>query len=208
MDALNLPFYDFMVDLETTGTNPDRHCILQAAIVAFDWERGRIGPSVSVNMEMPAWRSWDEDTRNWWARQDPAVFAAVTENPIHPFAGAKILSDFVRAHSGALGGPRMWAKPLSFEFPFVASLMRDANLDNPFFFRDAIDMQSFIRGSRFNPAANAFDREVPFVGDAHSALDDVYHQIRVALVAKARFVNPEGDYDAERQPQAEGDAAA
>lgn len=203
MDAVSLPFYDFMVDIETTGTNPDRHAAIQLAAVAFDWDNGRVGPSFAVNIEMPAWRSWDEDTRNWWARQDPAVFTAVTENPVHPFAAARLFVDWVRATSGALQSPRMWAKPISFDFPFLASLLRDAELQNPFHFRDAVDMQSFIRGTRFNPRAPAFDREVPFVGDAHNALDDVYHQIRVALVAKSRFVNPEGAYDAEAAIQTE-----
>lgn len=177
-----------MIDLETTGVEPNRNMLLQLACVPFDYETGRVGSKIfSQNLGGVPWRHWDEDTRNWWAKQDPAVFEAVTTNPLPPEQVMRNFKGWVHSTAGALHTPRMWAKPISFEFPFVASYFRDYDIDNPFHFRDAIDLQSFIRGLRRNPAAAPFDKEVPMVGDAHNAIDDVFHQIAVALTAKHRF---------------------
>jgi len=184
-----MPFYDIMTDIETTGTRPDRHHVMSLAGVAFNWFDGTIcaEDQFYVTMEMPGWRGWDEDTRDWWSRQSPETFAAAVVNPVPLAVGMQLYRDWVRRVTGALEPPRLWAKPISFEWPFIESCFRDANVQNPFFFRDAIDMQSFIRGMRMNPAAQAFDKQVPFVGREHHALDDTLHQVAVALTAKAKF---------------------
>lgn len=188
----DLPFYDFMIDVETTGVEPNRNAMISLACVPFCWETGRISHDVfDMNLMMPPTRHWDEDTREWWQKQSPSVFARATCNARPPLFVMQEFLAFVRRTSGALHGPRMWAKPISFEFPLIASYFRDYELDNPFHFRDAIDLQSFIRGTRRAPGAAAFDKEVPFVGDAHAAIDDVYHQIAVALTAKAMFATGE-----------------
>lgn len=181
-------YYDIMTDIETTGTRPDRHHVMSLAGVAFNWHEGLVSPDTFyVTMSMPGWRSWDEDTRAWWGRQKTETFQAATENPVSLAEGMWRYQQWVRKVTGALEQPRLWAKPISFEWPFIESCFRDAEVDNPFFFRDAIDMQSFIRGMRMNPAAPAFDKQVPFVGNEHHALDDTFHQIVVALTAKAKF---------------------
>lgn len=183
-----MPFYDIMSDIETTGTRPDRHHIMSLAGVAFNYLEGEIcHDTFYVTMEMPAWRSWDEDTREWWRKQSPETFAAATELPVSMKVGMQAYADWVHRVTGALEPPRLWAKPISFEWPFIESCFRDAEVKSPFFFRDCIDMQSFIRGMRMNPGAKAFDKEVEFVGREHHALDDTFHQIAVALTAKAKF---------------------
>lgn len=187
----DVSFYDFMADIETTDTDSGKGAILQAAMVAFNYDTGEIGPSICVNMWMPPTRRWDEGTRSWWANQHPDVFRRVTENPIHPRDGMLAIQKFVRETSGALYQPRLWAKPLTFEWPWFESYFREFEVDNPFHFRDGVDMQSFIRGMRGQPGAPAFDREVPMVGDAHHALDDSFHQLAVILTAKQKFGAPE-----------------
>ena len=80
-DVSSLPFYDFMVDIETTGTLGSRHAMISLACVPFCWKTSRIGHRIfNQNLDMPSWRFWDEDTRNWWAKQAPSVFLAATEN--------------------------------------------------------------------------------------------------------------------------------
>lgn len=181
-------FYDFMSDIETTGTRGDRNAILSLAGVAFNYAEGVVSPDTFyVTMEMPPWRTWCEDTRAWWHKQDPETFRLATENPVSLGEGMYRYQQWVRKVTGALEPPRLWAKPISFEWPFIESCFRDAGVDNPFFFRDCIDMQSFIRGMRMDPSAPAFDKQVPFVGREHHALDDTLHQIAVALTAKAKF---------------------
>lgn len=195
MELSNLPYYDFQVDIETTGTTGSRCAMLQLAIVPFDFSLGRISQRVFCeNLVMPWSRLWEEPTRDWWAKQDPAVWQRVTENPQPVRDVLYRAQQFVRDVSGALYQPRLWAKPISFEWPFLQSYFAEFDVDNPFHFRDCIDLQSFIRGMRNNPGAPAFDYEVPMIGDAHYALDDCYHQTAVALTAKQKFGAPPHGY--------------
>lgn len=191
-----VPCYDFMSDIETGGTDRDHAPIFQIACVAFDYATGYINPNTfCMNLEMAPHRYWDEDTRNWWAKQDPEVFNRVTEYPQPPAHVLRCFADWVRDTSGALEKPRLWAKPISFEFPFFESYFKQFGVEMPFHFRDAIDMQSFIRGLRHNPGAKAFDYEVPMVGHAHHALDDSFHQLAVILTAKQRFTSHGHEHD-------------
>ena len=188
---MELPCYDIMVDLETTGTQPETTAIVQIAAVAFDYDTGRIGGSYNRSLEMSSTRFWDEDTRKWWSGMPDVFERASTINVAHPKVVMLDFQQWVRGQTGALREPTLWAKPVSFEFPFLQSYFREYEVENPFFFRDCIDLQSFIRGMRGDPHARPFDKEVPMVGEAHNALDDVFHQIAVVLTAKHRFAKPE-----------------
>lgn len=196
-----MPYANVMVDLETTGTDPTLHAIIQIAAVTFDFQTDKIGDVFSINMSMPPTRSWDEDTRSWWAKQDPSVFAAVSTDPVHPRVAIHMFQQWVLNNTSAIVQPVLWAKPVSFEFPFLASYFREFEIDNPFHFRSAIDLQSFIRGMRGDPWAPPFDKEVPMVGDVHNAVDDVFHQIAVALAAKHKF-RGEGKHHGQSDDQA------
>jgi hypothetical protein len=175
-----------MVDIETTGTRPDLHAMFQLAAVAFDWNTGITGPTFNMKLNIPPGRHWDEGTRDWWSK-NPTAFEMASSNPQPPREVMLAFRDWVVATTGALEKPRFWAKPSTFDYQFVSSYFHQYEIENPFHFRDVIDMQSFIRGMRHNPGAPAFDREVEFEGVAHNGVDDVYHQILVALTAKHKF---------------------
>jgi len=175
-----------MIDLETTSTDPTHGAIIQLAAVQFDWEAGTIGSVFDRCMYLPDNRFWAEDTRTFWGEQKPEILDSIFDRAEDPAHVIPAFVEWTRTLT-VTGSLRMWAKPISFDFPFLASYLRQYGYTNPFHFRDAIDMQSFIRGMRRAPGAAAFDNEVPFEGDAHNALDDTFHQIRIALTAKGTF---------------------
>lgn len=75
------------------------------------------------------------------------------------------------------GQMRFWSKPTTFDFMFLASYFEDNNLQNPFHYREATDLNSFLRGLYY--PSNINEIEVPFSGDAHNALADTLHQLKV-----------------------------
>jgi DNA polymerase III alpha subunit (gram-positive type) len=178
---------DVMVDIETTGTSPDRTAILQIAAVKFDPYQKKIDTNFfNRNLWMPPNRFWDEGTRHFWQQQDPRVYEDVTKDPIDPATAMLEFDAWARQSDGPL---RFWAKPTSFDFSFVASYFNDYGISNPFSFRNAIDLNSFMQG-RANELGR-FDIDMPFEGDAHNGIFDCIHQIKMAFaVCTEGFVKP------------------
>lgn len=176
---------DLMVDIETTGTDPSHAAIIQIAAVRFDFDTMRIGESFCASLTMPSNRHWDEDTRTWWMKNLEVYEAIVAEEQDAGQVWRSFVDWCVRTSSLA-GDDRLWAKPISFEWPFLQSYGKQFSLDLPFHYRNAVDLNSFTRGMQRQPGAKPFDwqQEIPFVGDAHNAIDDVLHQIKIALTAK------------------------
>ena len=169
---------DVMVDIETTGTDPEHSAIIQIAAVRFNLETKEINSESMFNrcMWMPHGRYWAEDTRSWWNRQKPEVLAGIYERQEDP---GTVMRAF---HAWSIEKPvlaplRFWAKPTSFDFTFVASYFKSFDLMNPYHFREATDLNSYLRG-RGHQDVNSFWKDVPPVGDAHNALHDVLYQIK------------------------------
>lgn len=165
-------YTDVMVDIETTGTNPDRHAILQIAAVRFNLRDGTIDHSMFNRcLEMPRWRSWDEGTRQWWGNQPREVLDDILSR-------AEPYQDVMQAFwqwANATPGLRLWAKPTSFDPPFIASYFDDCGLLNPFHYRIARDLNSWVE-------ARYYPESVPDLGRgdygaAHNALNDCLYQI-------------------------------
>lgn len=174
---MDLP--DIMVDLETTGTQPEHSNIIQIAAVKFDHRTGEVGDHFDrCLLPLPS-RYWDEDTRKWWSGM-PTILDGIWRRMEPP---NQVLMDF--AHF-AQGSPVMWAKPVSFEFPFITSYYRELGLMNPFHFRLAMDQNSFIRARYFPEEAPRVEKELEFTGQEHNALHDVFHQIKTVLTVIER----------------------
>lgn len=168
---------DCMIDLETTGTQPETTNIIQIAAVRFNLETGEIDPKFFNRCLYPSPnRFWDEGTRDWWATM-PDVLAGIYARMEPP---ARVMRDFVR---WAEAGGALWAKPTSFEFPFLQSYCREFELTLPFHFRFTMDQNTFIRARHFPAKPPAYEKEIEFIGDQHDAMADVFHQIKVVHAA-------------------------
>lgn len=167
-------YTDVMVDLETTGVQPDRNAIIQIAAVKFNLNERTVDTNYFERcLTVPEHRFWSEDTMVWWARQKRGVLDSIRSRQ-EPYRD--VIKDFAMWAYPA-GHLRFWAKPTTFDFMFCASYFADAGLANPFHYRNANDINSYLRGLHY--PYDAPDLKPEFVGDAHNALWDTFHQIKV-----------------------------
>lgn len=168
---------DIMIDIETTGRNALENSMVQIAGKKFNISTGEIGEDMFVaNLGRLKGRVDDPDTMNWWGRQDKAIREGVFENPLEASVVMNAFADWCYPQNTL----RFWGKPTHFDFVFVQSYFDTLKIPNPFHYRMARDMNSYIaalyesRGVKRPP-----DSEVPYkdVGGAHNALSDVINQI-------------------------------
>lgn len=179
-----MQYYDsVMVDLETTGTNPETAHIIQIAAVRFNVEEKKIDTSEMFDrcllMSTPN-RYWDEDTRRWWHGQKDGLLDSILERGEMP---ADVLDAFISflARTPASKPLRLWAKPISFEWPLLQSYMRQYQKQMPVAYWQCVDLNSFIEGRGHE--RKEYWKGIEFQGDAHNALHDVLHQIEGAMRA-------------------------
>lgn len=178
---------DMMVDVETTGTNPAFAAVIQIGAIKFNYETGAIGATFNRCLEMAPGRFWSDSTRQFWHKQPPHVLENILKRaePVDT-----VLRDFsLFATDGApSGGFRFWSKPLSFDWPMIASHMEQYGYQMPFAFWQARDVRSFIAGLMARPDNVDMDH-ITLAGDAHNALYDS------ALQLKQLFAAKEGDFN-------------
>lgn len=173
-----------MVDIETTGTDPSHAAMIQLAAVKFTLEPvAIIQPFFDASLSMPANRYWSEDTRSWWAKR-PKVYQEITSKQRPP---REVMLEFNQWVNQDLQGRELhfWAKPTSFEWPFLESYFRDTEVLNPFSFAKAVDVRSFMRARLGRFDIRAWEAARPMEGTAHNAISDVLHQIRLVLEANS-----------------------
>ena len=166
-------FPDIMVDIETTGTQPETTNIIQIAAVRFNLAERTVSPDFFNRCLLPTTtRFWDEDTRKWWGKM-PELLSSI-------LGRAEPAPRVLQAFSTWAGtGARMWAKPISFDFTFLQSYFREFDIMNPFNFRECMDQNTFIRARHFPELAPKYEKEIEFNGEEHDAISDVLHQIKV-----------------------------
>lgn len=178
-DRPNGHWTDVMVDLETTGTQPDLHGIVQIAAVKFNLVMREVCPIVfDWAVELPYGRSWEEGTRDWWLRDEGR------RNHYGELAKRMKPAEEVLDHLvNWLGGHPMvfWSKPTHFDFMFMQSYFKQFGRKMPFHYRTANDLNSFLRGLSHpnKPAFNEYNVEVPGNGMAHDAAHDNLVQIQM-----------------------------
>ncbi len=171
-----ISYTDCMVDIETTGTNPDRAGILQISAVRFNHNTQTVDHDFFDRcLTIPPHRFWDESTAAWWAKQKKGVLTGILSRQ-EPYR--KVIADF--AHwCQKCPGTTFWAKPTTFDFMFMSSYFKDEGLIFPFSYREAKDMNSFLYGLHYpNPVP-----QLPYkdMGDAHNALNDTLAQISMVF---------------------------
>lgn len=163
-----------MVDIETTGTLPDRHAILQISAVKFNLKTGAVSPDFFDRcLIMPKHRSWDEGTRNWWIDKKSSIINDIFDRA----EDHRVVIDEFAKWAYPQNHLQFWSKPTHFDFMFLSSYFHDENIQNPFHYRFANDLNSYLRGLYYPKDVPNLNLE--FKGDAHNALADTLHQLRL-----------------------------
>ncbi|HQT78200.1 MAG TPA: 3'-5' exonuclease [Rhodopila sp.] len=170
-------FTDVMVDLETTGLAPDFNAVIQISAVKFNLDTHAVDTNFfNQCLSIPPTRWWDEGTRQWWGKQ-PDVLRGIYARMRSP---ATVMAEFYEwARDQEL---RFWAKPLSFDFPFVQSYFREFGPAMPFDFRKGRDLRTFMAGIAY-PFAPFPEASIPFEGSVHDAIFDTLHQLKILYAA-------------------------
>lgn len=165
-------FTDVMIDLETTGTCPDRNAIIQISGVKFNLEDRTISPDFfDMSLKIPSHRFWCEDTRKWWSKMPDLYNKIVSTAQPHEVV-LQALFDWLKP----MNSLSFWSKPTHFDFMFMASYFKDAGMDVPCHFRKANDLNTFVRA--MYPKREVPDLGIKMDGEAHNAIDDVLFQIK------------------------------
>ena len=175
---------DVMVDIETTGTNPGHNAMIQVAAVQFNYETGDIGPVFNRCLAMAPYRYWDDSTRTWWGRQNKDVFNSLIDRMEAP---EQVIRDLVTYGTTDVpqGGLRFWAKPVHFDYTFIASYCEQFGLPVPFNFRITRDLNTYM--AAMAGGVNHQDMEhIQPPTNAHDALADCVHQLKLLFAAKER----------------------
>lgn len=175
--------HDIMVDIETTGTRPDLHGVIQLSAVRFSLDTGEVDPNFFDRCpSVLEGRTWDPGTRTWWMKHQHVLnhILARTEPAVN------VWGDFAQwvgyQHETP---PRFWAKPITFDFMFVQSHFTDLKIPSPFHYLYAVDLRSFTRANEGVMDVNKLsENEVQFEGDAHNGIADVIHQIKILFHSK------------------------
>lgn len=179
-------FTDVMIDIETNGTNPATASILQLAAVKFNLETQQVSDQFFDRCLQPIpGRGWDVSTRQWWLKQKPGILQSIEQRAEDPRAvmfefQAWLLKDWPPTPEGV----RFWSKPITFDYCFVTEYFRIFGLDQPCHYRFARDLNSFMAGLTGEGKHPEIPVEPAFDGDAHNALFDVLHQIRLLFAMK------------------------
>ncbi len=175
-------YTDVMGDIETTGTDPNHAAIIQICAVRFNLETREVDPNVFNRcLSMKARRFWDEDTKKWWGKM-PDTYKSIVAKMEPPEQVMRGLVDWVGTDQ-----LRFWGKPITFDFSFIDSYFKDYGIVNPFHWRSARDLNSYIAGLRHN-AEHPDTSYVEFEGTAHDAFYDAFHQIKVLFSEMDRNV--------------------
>ena len=69
-------YTDIMVDIETTGLDPDRNAILQIGAIAFEYDTMLVDSKniFKRSLGIPVRRFWDEDTEYFWKVDNKDVY--------------------------------------------------------------------------------------------------------------------------------------
>lgn len=187
MESTPVIWTDCMVDTETTGVDPDRNAIIQLSGIKFNLAERKVGPMFDRCPSRLPKRMWSDDTREFWLSKNRPVYDSIIARS-EP--GLAVFTDFFRwvGQDAAPEGLRFWAKPVTFDWGFVASHMEQCDLPMPFHYRYARDMNSFMAGLNGNADHPSVENEVPFPegGSLHNALHDAAWQIDQLFYAMRR----------------------
>lgn len=175
------PIYtDIMVDIETTGLDPEHAAIIQIGAVPFNYETGEIETDnmFCKSLTMPVKRFWTSGTDKFWLQDNREVYMSIMAKA-EPYRG--VIDSFYQYACKLDPKVRFWSKG-HLDWTMIESYMLAAGYPMPFDFRQCKDMRSFIAG--LNGTGQYEDPEVERVGDYHNALHDCLTQLKQLFKAK------------------------
>lgn len=199
------PMTDVMVDIETTGTNPQFGNIIQIAAMQFNYETGAIGPAFNRCLAFAPNRFYSEGTRKWWLDGKREILTSIIDRMEDPRTVMEGYQQFILNSGSKL---RFWSRG-TFDWAFIASYCEQFEIEMPHNFWEARDLRTFLagmRGTAEEPNMKWCANGVK--GSAHDALFDVVVQLKQLFFAKDRVFHeileplPEG----EESPKAVGAA--
>lgn len=174
---------DVMVDIETTGTRSGYSSILQIAAVKFNIDTGEFDPAVFDRCpERLPNRFWDDGTAEFWGKF-PKVYQGFVARQEE---ARKVFEDLAYWVSGYPKPLRFWSKPLSFDWPMLASHYEQLGLEMPFHYRTARDVNTYIACCNSMRADHVDMKHIEDAhnGALHNALSDCVLQIKMLMAAK------------------------
>lgn len=124
---------DCMIDLET-ASNSGGGVILSIAAVAFDREKGDIGPAFQQNVDfqdcIDRGMHVDAGTIDWWMQRPTEVWESIREETAPLPESLHRLNEFIARHTQE--NHRSWAKGSDFEFGLMLRPAYDLTDVEPF----------------------------------------------------------------------------
>lgn len=177
MNGGQMLFNDFMIDIETTGLEPNRNAIIQISAVPFDFKTRQISNVYFDKcLAIPNWRSCDDSTMTWWRGKNLQVFNTIISRMESPSVVMREFADFIRSHAkDADKHRRFWFKR-PFDWQFVEGYFNDFEVGSPFHYHNAIEMSAYLKGV----ARDVYLENIAVAseGPAHDAYYDARLQIK------------------------------
>lgn len=168
-----------MIDLETLGTVANA-TIMSIGAVKFDLNSEYIDDegfyaSVSIDSNMLAGRSINEQTILWWMGQSPEAQAVFHE----PKQTLEVALDTLAQWFGS-DRQTVWSNGADFDLPMLAHAYAGFGWETPWKFFNS----RCVRTYRSLPAAE----RLPKLGNDHNALRDAINQARLVQQIQAKMV--------------------
>ena len=170
---------DYVVDLETLGTNSDAP-VLAVGIVSFNRHTGVVGDEkfyCTIDMESACRYGAvaDGGTIDWWLRQSEAARSALTskEFQVDAMGAASALLAFLEDEDSKFSDVRMWGNGAAFDCEKLRNMFTRLGLVTPWHFWNERDMRTMLDLYE--------DAWAPFPADKikHHALHDAEHEAEV-----------------------------
>ena len=155
-----------MMDIETLGTN--FNCVvIQVSMVKFDWNKnilGRLTLNLSMEEQLMKGRTIDQDTIDWWKKQNKEIFESCIKDQIKPYQALNRICAFVEKDD------IIWSHA-TFDAPIMNSLFKDFDLRTPWKYTNARDIRTLIDMSEVNLNDYNWEKKT------HNSMDDCEFQI-------------------------------
>jgi len=175
---------NFMIDIETTGTVPDKHYVTSVGIVQFELTEEGAVPIDEFEFRLETdrvSRLCDAKTMKWRKSSGVDEAEESIEQVFHwrnLTAALATLNNWIADRTRGARGITMWAHHCQFDFGFLDSLYREAGLEPVWGFWAVRDSDTFVETAA-RAAYKTVNKQVEFGGKAHKALDDARHQVLV-----------------------------